>query len=239
MIATFTALLCAHALADFVLQTRWMVDHKRHPGVLILHAAVVLLTAQATTGQPAHPAVLALAAVHLGIDLVKTYGLPPGLRAFLADQAAHLASLVAVAWLVPGLWATGAWGGCPGLLPVLAGLAGLILATRAGAFAVGLLMAPWSETDLPKGLENGGALIGLLERGLIFLLVLVGQPAGVGFLIAAKSVLRFETTSRDQRAGEYVIIGTLASFGWALVAAYATQGLLDVLPPLEIGRPAP
>ena len=157
MIATFTALLCAHALADFVLQTRWMVDHKRHPGVLILHAAVVLLTAQATTGQPAHPAVLALAAVHLGIDLVKTYGLPPGLRAFLADQAAHLASLVAVAWLVPGLWATGAWGGCPGLLPVLAGLAGLILATRAGAFAA-TASAAWSAEPAQRAMSTREAV---------------------------------------------------------------------------------
>ena len=31
MITTFTALLFAHVLADFVLQTNWMVAHKRRP----------------------------------------------------------------------------------------------------------------------------------------------------------------------------------------------------------------
>ena len=117
--------------------------------------------------------------------------------------------------------------------------AGAILATRTGGFAVGLLMAPWAGVDLPRGLANGGLLIGILERGLIFLLVMVDQAAGIGFLIAAKSVLRFETTSKDQRAGEYVIIGTLASFGWALLFAYATRYLLAALPPIEITPPLP
>lgn len=59
------------------------------------------------------------------------------------------------------------------------------------------------------------------------------SPA-IGFLIAAKSVMRFETTSKDQRAGEYVIIGTLGSFAWALALSYATLNLLAALPPLGI-----
>ena len=56
----------------------------------------------------------------------------------------------------------------------------------------------------------------------------------MGFLIAAKSVLRFDASKRKQKAAEYVIIGTLASFGWALICAYATLALLDHLPPLGI-----
>ena len=113
-------------------------------------------------------------------------------------------------------------------------MVGIIIATRAGGFAVGLLMRPWADVDLPTGLPQGGTLIGMLERGLIFILVLAGQPGGNGFLIAAKSVLRFEATSKDQRAGEYVIIGTLASFGWALATSYATLALVRALPGLGI-----
>ena len=90
-----------------------------------------------------------------------------------------------------------------------------------------------------NGLRDGGRQIGLLERGLIFLFILTNLPVAVGFLIAAKSVLRFGTASRDQRTAEYVIIGTLASFGWAILAALATQAALDHLPPLEIAAPAP
>ena len=58
---------------------------------------------------------------------------------------------------------------------------------------------------------------------IIFLLVLAGYPAGVGFLIAAKSILRFD---KDPKASEYVIIGTRASFGWALLVSFATLSLI-------------
>lgn len=239
MTETLAALLLAHVLADFVFQTRWIVQNKRRPSVLLLHGAIVLALMQAALGRVDAWELLALALLHMAIDGVKARLAMPGLGAFLADQGAHLAALVALAALRPDLWAGGVWAGLAWLPGLMTALAGAIIATRAGGFAVGLLMRPWAGDDLPKGLTNGGTLIGLLERGLIFLLVMVGQPAGVGFLVAAKSVLRFETTSRDQRAGEYVIIGTLASFGWALVAAYATQALMAALPPIGIPATIP
>ncbi|MGJ8623766.1 MAG: DUF3307 domain-containing protein [Yoonia sp.] len=235
MIETFTALLFAHVLADFVLQTGWIVANKRKPHVMLLHGAIVLVTLQLAVGSVTALPLLALAAAHLAIDATKTYAMRgSGIGPFLGDQAAHMATLVATAFLAPQLWAEGIWVDLVWLPAAMALLAGFIITVRAGAFAIGALMAPWATADLPKGLDNGGQLIGILERGLIFLLLLVGQPAGVGFLIAAKSVLRFDTTAKDQSAGEYVIIGTLASFGWALASGYATLALLGHLPPLGI-----
>ncbi len=72
------------------------------------------------------------------------------------------------------------------------------------------------------GLKGGGKLIGQLERALIFLLVLIGQPAGIGFLVAAKSVLRFKE-SEEQKLAEYVLIGTLLSFGLAIALSILTM----------------
>lgn len=239
MTETFAALLLAHALADFVFQTRRMALGKRRFPVLLLHGAIVLALAQIALGRFDSRELLALAALHMATDWLKARLAAPGLAAFLADQAAHLAVIAALAAFRPGLWAGGLWSGLEGLPALMAITAGAILTTRAGGFAVGFLMRPWADVELPRGLANGGALIGLLERGLIFLLVMVDQAAGIGFLIAAKSVLRFETTSKDQRAGEYVIIGTLASFGWALLVAYATRYLLAALPPIEIAPPLP
>jgi hypothetical protein len=69
---------------------------------------------------------------------------------------------------------------------------------------------------------------------LIFLLVLTGQAAGIGFLIAAKSVLRFGAVKDEGKLSEYVIIGTLASFGWAIAASAATIWMLNLLPSLGI-----
>jgi Protein of unknown function (DUF3307) len=247
MTETFAVLLLAHALADFVFQSNWMVANKRRPFPLLAHTLVVLATAIAATGS-LHPALFALAAAHLAIDAAKAWSPWKGLKPFLADQALHIATLAVTATYAPDLWATGLWAAppdtgligslmtaaTPSLLPPLMTLAsGLILATRAGGFAIGFLMKPWAEAS-PEGLPGGGRVIGMLERGLIYLLVIAGQAEGIGFLIAAKSVLRFGTVGDDRKVSEYVIIGTLASFGWAMAVSFITAILLQHLSPLGI-----
>ncbi len=232
MTETLAALVFAHALADFVLQTGWMVANKRRPAAMLAHIGVVLATAVAALGS-VQPILLGLAAAHLAIDAVKSLSGRRGLAPFLLDQAAHLASLIAIAQLAPGLWSTGLWASQTALPALMTLTAGLILAVRAGGFAVGFLMEPWASAS-PQGLPNGGRMIGALERGLIFLLVMTGQAGGIGFLIAAKSVLRFGTISDDRAVSEYVIIGTLASFAWAITMAALTLFALRFTAPLGI-----
>lgn len=257
MTQTLTALLLAHVLADFVFQTNWMVANKHRPAAFVAHGAVVLATMLVVTGN-LHPVLLALTFLHMAVDAAKTAfmkwmsarpqpsgkteKLSAGLGPFLADQAAHLATLALIAALFPGLWAAGLWAGWASLPALMALTAGALAATRAGGFAVGLLMAPWArelEGHGNPGLSDGGQAIGWLERGLIFLLVLNGQPDGIGFLIAAKSVLRFGTVADDRAVSEYVIIGTLASFAWAIAVSFATTSLLSQLPPLGIPAVTP
>jgi hypothetical protein len=244
MIETFTALLIAHVLADFVLQTAWMVRRKCRPEVLALHGAIVILTALALLGPGAWAELALLGAVHMGIDLIKLGSRAAGVGAFLADQGAHLASLAAIAAVVPGLWAAGPWAQLAAPVPELilhAGLfaTGFIAATRAGGFAVGTLMSAPGWTPPPDGLPDGGRIIGLLERGVIFLLIVARQYEAIGFLIAAKSILRFSTVSDNRAVSEYVIIGTLASFGWAIAVTFAMLTLQAALPALVIPGPAP
>ncbi len=235
MLETFVALLLAHLVADFLLQNDWMVARKKEPGALLLHTAIVLITAQAALGRVDAWEPLALAGAHLLIDAIKAHALPNRLWAFLGDQIAHLATICTVVIWAPTLYADGIWSGLDWLPAVMILAAGLIGATTAGGHAVAMLVSPWSETHpLREGLPNGGRLIGLLERGIIFMLILAGQWGGIGFLIAAKSVLRFETTSKDQTAGEYVIVGTLASFGWAMAVSSATVMGLSHVPALGI-----
>lgn len=234
MIETFTALLFAHVLADFAFQSKTMATGKDRLGPLMAHTGIVFGLSAGALGGALWPA-LFVAALHMQIDYAKArLGDDKRLSHFLLDQGAHLMSLFAAALLWTDGYAGGFWAGRPDLfahLPAaMALIAGTLLATRAGQFAVGKLMAPYAAA-LPEaeGLPNGGAVIGLLERGLTLLLVLAGQPAGVGFLIAAKSFLRVGSIERDRKWAEYVIIGTLASIGWALLAAYGTQALIDRL----------
>ncbi len=232
MAETFAALLCAHVLADFLFQTHWMVTHKSRALAIAAHGAVVLTLNLAIIGSMA-PALWLLALAHIGVDLIKTHGPWRGLGAFLVDQSAHLMLLAALAGTTPDLWSDGIWAEMARLPGVLTLITGLILATRTGGFAISMLMQPWAEAS-PQGLANGGRAIGMLERGLIFLLVMSGQAEGIGFLIAAKSVLRFGSVGDDRAVSEYVIIGTLASFGWAIAVAFGTVTLMSLLPPLGI-----
>jgi hypothetical protein len=232
MLQTLAALLLAHMLADFILQPDWMVARKRDPRILLLHVGVVFLLSLAALGGIWQVALFATLA-HLIIDMVKVYALPArlrdGLGAFLADQALHLVSLVWIAALWPGAAALGLFGPwMADLTPLLLGLAGLIVTVTAGGFAVGLLTRRFAVQITEPGMANAGRLIGQLERAMIFLLVMIDLPAGIGFLITAKSILRFDTAREDQKLSEYVIIGTLASFGWAFAAAYVTRGLLEI-----------
>lgn len=271
MTETFIALLFAHTMADFVFQNDWMVRQKRNPIALALHGAIVGVTAVIATGT-LHLALLALALVHIGIDVAKlvltsVWKSSAGFGPFMIDQALHGVTLLAITLWLPDLWHQGLWGagaivtgvddGLFGTgfwpsetafplhhLPALMVLStGLILATRAGGFAVGLLIEPFSphlgKGDAGKSLPGAGRVIGHLERGLIFALVLFGQAQGVGLLVAAKSILRFGAVKDDRRLSEYVIIGTLASFGWALVTSFATLHALALLPPLGISAATP
>ncbi|OQX76647.1 MAG: hypothetical protein B6D61_08460 [Bacteroidetes bacterium 4484_249] len=66
------------------------------------------------------------------------------------------------------------------------------------------------DNDLP----NAGKLIGITERLLVLTFILLNQFEAVGFLIAAKSILRFKND--DVQKTEYVLIGTMLSFGIAI-----------------------
>jgi hypothetical protein len=239
MLETAAALSFAHFVADFVLQTEAMVQNKARFRVLLLHIAIVAAVSWAALGLAPAPALLALiAGSHLVIDWLKVRYGHRGFAAFALDQAGHLAMIALGAALFPGAWAAGLGPHAPVVrLPEALALgAGLVAAVWAGGYAVQALMIGLQlpeDPDKDASLPQGGRLIGRLERLLILMLVLAGQTDGIGFLIAAKSILRFNELARDQdrRISEYVIIGTLASFAWGMGAAFATAAALAALAP--------
>ena len=71
----------------------------------------------------------------------------------------------------------------------------------------------------PPGDTGAGRWIGPLERLLIYVLVLAGEPGAAGLVVAAKSILRFPEISGTPAKidPEYVLVGSLASW----LAAFA------------------
>ncbi len=232
MYETLLALLVAHLVADFPLQPHWMIRRKRNPLVLGLHVLVVTATAALALGGWPSAVLLILVGTHLAMDAVKVYLLKDSLRSFTLDQLVHLAVILALALAFPEAFARGRWAALPGnavaaYLVGLCLLGGVIASLMVGAIVIRKATAPFTHQlsgDI-AGLESGGTWIGWLERALVMLLILISQPAGVGFLITAKSILRFGDVrdSSQRKLTEYIIIGTFMSFGWGLLIAVLTQ----------------
>lgn len=240
MLATFIALYAAHILADFVLQPDRLMQIKRTPLGMAVHLGIVLLTIIFIAGT-LHPWVLLLiGATHLAFDIWKQLH-PKGhtFVPFIVDQGGHLLIVLLAAALFPRLVEDGFWGAGPGAsalaslslngghyLSILLLGGGFVLAVRAGGFAVASLFSSleYNSPAQDEGLPGGGQTIGYLERSLVYFLVLTNQLPTIGFLIAAKSFLRFGAV-QERKASEYVIIGTLASFGWAFAVAWGVREL--------------
>jgi hypothetical protein len=86
------------------------------------------------------------------------------------------------------------------------------------------IFSKWNISKLTRdneSLKDAGQYIGVLERLLVFTFIIVGQWGAVGFLITAKSVFRFGdlTASKERQLTEYILIGTLISFGIAILTS--------------------
>lgn len=82
--------------------------------------------------------------------------------------------------------------------------------------------------DRTDNLPGAGMWIGIIERLLVLVFVLIGAIEAVGFLLAAKSGFRFGDLrdGTDRKRTEYVLVGTLLSFAIAFVAALCTRRLV-------------
>ena len=93
------------------------------------------------------------------------------------------------------------------------------------------IFSKWNISKLTKdneSLKDAGQYIGVLERLLVFIFIWVGHWEAVGFLITAKSVFRFGdlTASKERQLTEYILIGTLISFGIAILVSLLYLNLL-------------
>jgi hypothetical protein len=95
-------------------------------------------------------------------------------------------------------------------------------------FFIGKATERWKKDIFPsnnEGLEKAGLWIGMMERFLILTFILNQEYSLVGLLIASKSILRFNA---DRKAGEYILIGTLASLTISVGVGLITLWLLNM-----------
>ncbi|MCX2574261.1 DUF3307 domain-containing protein [Pedobacter sandarakinus] len=228
-------LIVAHLIGDFFLQPTSWVKEKEHrklkSGKLYLHVLVhIILVFAIFWSFNVWKMALLIGVFHLAIDVLKLM-LQRKRTArlfFFIDQVMHIASLVLVwhifykGYINISLFdEINTW--------IL--ISGVVFLSMPTSIIMKVIIAKWlpeSDNDSPKSLQNAGKYIGILERVLIFVFILTNHFEAVGFLLAAKSIFRFGDLkeAHDLRLTEYVLIGTLLSFGIAISVALTTLHLI-------------
>lgn len=218
-------LLLAHIVGDFLVQPSSWVEDKESKKIkspkLYLHVAVHALLILILLGS--HPTLWPILTInvllHYLIDLAKLYTQNAKNRRafFFIDQVLHLIVVSFLVYMYEPLEVS------LGLKQnqILLFMVMLLLNTFVSAIVIKLAMSRWTpETDDKddESLSKARYYIGILERLFVFSFIITNHWEAVGFLLAAKSVFRFGDLkeSKDRKLTEYILIGTLLSFGMAM-----------------------
>ncbi|MFY8009249.1 MAG: DUF3307 domain-containing protein [Flavobacterium sp.] len=232
----FVKLFLAHIIGDFILQpSAWVQDkeQKLHRSIyLYLHTILHVLLALLLVGKMAFLGyAILLGFLHGLIDFLKLRFQQKQTKRiwFIIDQLLHLLVLIGVTFYYNNQIPDFSF--ADNQFWIL--LTALILLTKPTSIIIKNIISIWTpENKLSKNddsLQNAGNYIGILERLFVFYFVISGHLEAVGFLLAAKSIFRFGDLkeAKDRKLTEYVLIGTLLSFGIAfLVGLLANYSLL-------------
>lgn len=226
MLVLFLKILLSHLIGDFLLQpNNWVKDKqkKKHKSIylylhIFIHAIVLYCLLQFDNRYLLGIATIAIS--HFLIDLTKL-NLNKKFNSrllFFADQLAHLLIIVSIVNAYqPINIGFNTILSTKNILLVIA----LIGVTSVSSIVMKVIITKWSLEEEPNNnsLKDAGKYIGILERLFVFVFIITNHWQAIGFLLAAKSVFRFGdlSKSKDRKLTEYILIGTLISFGLALL----------------------
>ncbi|MCP1338817.1 DUF3307 domain-containing protein [Idiomarina sp. M1R2S28] len=240
-------LILAHVVGDFYLQTSRSIKSKSSKGAKtsvlanIRHAAshtvlaLIVLLFASSFELALIWASLVIGGTHFMIDLIKSRlsKCKGSLLCFTVDQLLHLLVILSV-WAY--LFGYFAFINLDTLreattLEFVAVVLAYLLILRPTSILIQFVLRPWrlsnntdnNNQDTDEPLDKAGSLIGILERFIILTLILMNQFTAIGFVIAAKSILRFKEESKH----EYVLLGTVTSLAIVLIIGLITQSLLN------------
>ena len=220
-----TKLVLAHIIGDFFLQPqKWVLDKeqkKLRSFKLYLHIAIhTALLFLLLWDISLWPIIITISLSHFIIDAVKLLIQKEKTKRilFFIDQLLHLI----VIWICYLIFTDNrlnleAFMSLDNLLIMTC----LLFLTVPVSIIMKTIFTKWNISKLTEGnesLKDAGKYIGILERLLVFIFIINDHWEAVGFLITAKSVFRFGDLkeSKQRKLTEYILIGTLISFGIAI-----------------------
>lgn len=214
-------LLIAHILADFYFQPEKWCEKKKEGKIKyhLYHTLIVFVCSWILSLSLEFWWLAGLLAIsHWGTDYLK-YKLAKKSNSiwwFTGDQFIHIIAIIAT-WIV-WYYFNPTYISYLHIPHITTILAILICLKPANLFIKKFFLSEnLSSTPKEEGenLPKAGRIIGSLERILTLILIIIGQWGAVGFLLGAKSILRFGEKERPNT--EYLLIGSLLSFGIAIV----------------------
>lgn len=251
-------LLIAHCIADFFLQSSEGVQQKKkhllRSSYLWWHVALITVISWLFVSDISYwKQILLIGGTHAIIDVLKIWvgkkyeakNNRANLWLFVGDQLLHIV-VIFIAWL----WIINGWqkivlltGNITTSYRLMVYILAYSIVAGPVSYLIRFLTDKWA-TELEKnevGLKNAGFWIGFLERVLIITLIFIEQYTAIGFLVAAKSILRLIDKPEPQRIPtrpvssfnsrkhtEYVLIGTFISFTFALFIGLSVNWLLKL-----------
>lgn len=228
-------LILAHLVGDFILQPDGWVKSKESrklkSPLLYVHALVHGLLSWLLVWEWAFAVwALLITGIHLLIDIVKLLLQKEENRRyfFFADQILHLVTLFLIYTGYTHVAITPAIV-CNEKTVLL--VTALVFLTAPVSILMREIISKWTPQtgdNKTHSLEDAGKYIGMLERLFVFLFVVKNLWAAIGFLMAAKSIFRFGdlTKAKDRKLTEYILIGTLLSFGISILTGLLYLRLL-------------
>jgi hypothetical protein len=217
-------LLVAHLLTDFVFQPKAWVEDRQKKKIkslnLFWHVCLTTLFAYAFSGlYNCWWIPLTIFITHYLIDIAKSY-LPYNIYTFLADQIIHILVIIVIWLIIDHQWEAINTKICEIMTNDKFWIIvfGYILVTWPLGILIGIATAKLREkittkTGAADDLADAGKWIGMCERTLILTFVLMQQYTAIGFLMTAKSILRFgDKDKQTEQKTEYILVGTLLSF---------------------------
>ncbi|HLU16593.1 MAG TPA: DUF3307 domain-containing protein [Edaphocola sp.] len=237
MYPLFIKIILAHLLGDFVLQSNTMVAdidrRKLKSKYLYLHCGIHFTLLLIITGFKREfllPALL-LSLAHLLIDIATKIYLTKRVSSIInliIDQGLHLISIALfIYYFHPYTIDFNIIFSPKNQILILS----LICLTFVTSIIIKKVVEFFNYNISSSGLKDAGKYIGMLERLFVFFFVISNFWEGIGFLLAAKSIFRFGDLKdkNDIKLTEYILIGTLLSFGLAIVIAKIHLKLLSLL----------
>src|SRR5450631_6652 len=226
-------LFIAHFTGDFLLQTEKWVKAKEAKKLdawqlyvhSLLHGLLFLLLMWDLNFWMW---ALLIAFVHLVIDSFKLLVQKNNTKRtlFFIDQLLHFISIYVIWLLYEGKYFSFSFLKNEKILLLITLI---IFLTKPVSFAVKIFISKWTPDtvagDDAVSLQSAGQYIGIFERLLVFVFMITNEWQAVGFLLAAKSVFRFGNLqeAKDRKLTEYILIGTLLSFGIAILTGMGYQ----------------